>query len=186
MRTTHLMHYAFRARDPRRLGHFYANLFEGQFVLHPVMVPLGIILVKINHPEALFNGLLEFWPWDIVWDGAEAVFRKIPPRPSPTSYGHLAVYVPKSTEEIVAELDQRGIAHRLEPRGIGLKIPTIDDPEGNMIELFPNLEHMDLPPGALVPPAQADAAIAHLKQQFNAKSAQLRPEQGYPLLMFEG
>ncbi|MBI1900653.1 MAG: hypothetical protein HYS13_06025, partial [Planctomycetia bacterium] len=90
MRTSDILHYAFRAQDPRKLGHFYARLFEGQFFLHPTMTGLGIIMVKLNHPESVFRGLLEFWPWDVVWDGRAAVFRKAPPRPTETSYGHLA------------------------------------------------------------------------------------------------
>jgi hypothetical protein len=72
VQTSELLHYAFRARDTEGLGHFYADVFEGRFFLHPVMTGLGIILVKLNHPEALFHGLLEFWPWDVVWDGAAA------------------------------------------------------------------------------------------------------------------
>jgi hypothetical protein len=75
MRTSELLHYAFRANDPHRLAHFYADLFEAPFFLHPVMTPLGILMVKLNHPEAIFHGLLEFWPWDVVWDGHACVFR---------------------------------------------------------------------------------------------------------------
>ena len=82
MKTSELLHFAFRARDPLTLGRWYAELFEGQFFLHPVMSALGIVIVKINHPEAVFDGLLEFWPWDLEWDGQAAVFRKIEPRPS--------------------------------------------------------------------------------------------------------
>ena len=44
MRTSDLLHYAFRAREPERLGHWYADLFEASFFLHPVMTGLGIIL----------------------------------------------------------------------------------------------------------------------------------------------
>src|SRR5262245_10869950 len=101
MKTSDLLHVAFRARDPEKLGHFYADLFAGDFFLHPVMTGLGIIIIKINHPAALFNGLIEFWPWDVIWDGAAAVFRRVPPQPSPISYGHLAVKVTASTEQIV-------------------------------------------------------------------------------------
>ena len=74
-----------------RWAKWYAELFEGQFFIHPVMSALGIVIVKINHPEAVFDGLLEFWPWDLEWDGQACVFRKIEPQPSPTSYGHAAV-----------------------------------------------------------------------------------------------
>ena len=89
MKTNGILHYAFRARDPERLGHFYAGLFDGQFLLHPVMTGLGIVIVKIGESKACFNGLLEFWPWDVEWNGATATFRKIESRPPPTSYGHL-------------------------------------------------------------------------------------------------
>ena len=71
MKTSDLLHFAFRARDPLRLAKWYADLFEGQFFIHPVMSALGIVLVKLNHPEEVFNGLIEFWPWDIAvgWQG---------------------------------------------------------------------------------------------------------------------
>jgi hypothetical protein len=185
MQASQLLHYAFRARDPEKLGYFYTDLLEGHFFFHPVMNGLGIILVKLNHPEAVFHGLLEFWPWDVIWDSSTAVFRKVPPQPSPTSYGHLAVKVTKNTEQIVAELRQRGIAHRMEPRGPGFFIPTIDDPEGNMIELFPNIAHMPLPAGALGSPAQARQVIPALRRQFAERTANHPPEQGYPLSLFE-
>jgi hypothetical protein len=183
MQTSELLHYAFRARDPEKLGHFYADLFQGRFFLHPVMTGLGIIMVKLNHPEAVFQGLLEIWPWDVVWDGAAAVFRKVSPQPSPTSYGHLAVKVSHSTDQILAELRQRGLAHRMEPRGPGLLIPVLDDPEGNMIDLFPNLDHYTVPPEAICSREHAARAIAALRQQFAARTAGRPPEQGYPLLM---
>ena len=41
MKTSELLHFAFRARDPLALGKWYAELFEGQFFLHPVMSPWG-------------------------------------------------------------------------------------------------------------------------------------------------
>src|SRR3989304_2971293 len=107
MRTSELLHFAFRARDPLALGRWYAELFEGQFFLHPVMSALGIVIVKLNHPNAVFDGLVEFWPWDLVWDGDAAVFRKVEPQPSPTSYGHAAVKVAADAEAIRAELDRR-------------------------------------------------------------------------------
>src|SRR6478609_4603279 len=129
MKTSELLHFAFRARDPLALGRWYAELFEGQFFVHPVMSALGIVIVKINHPEAVFDGLLEFWPWDLEWDGAAAVFRKIKPEPSPTSYGHMAVKVAAEAGAICAELDRRGIAYRMEQRAMGFSLPVIDDPE---------------------------------------------------------
>lgn len=185
MRTAELLHYAFRARDPLALARWYAELFDGRFFLHPVMTPLGIYMVKVCHPEAVFVGLLEFWPWDIVWDGTAHVFRKVEPRPSPTSYGHMALKISATTDEIVADLKRRGIAYRMEPRALALAIPVIDDPEGNMIELFPNIDHISLPPEAICPPAALDQVLPMLKAQFDQRLAAKKPKDGVPLLMFE-
>jgi hypothetical protein len=185
MRTSELLHFAFRARDPLALGRWYAELFDGQFLVHPVMSALGIVIVKINHPEAVFDGLLEFWPWDLEWDGHAAVFRKIEPRPSPTSYGHAAVKVAADADTICAELRRRGIPCRMEPRATGFLIPVVDDPEGNMVELFPNVDHMPLPGKALCPPEQLDAALAQIRTAFTEFAKNLDPADGVPLLLFE-
>lgn len=181
MKTSHILHYAFRARDPAKLGRFYAELFEGDYFVHPVMAGVGIVIVKINHPEALFHGLLEFWPWDIVWDGQAMVFRRVKPEPSPTSYGHLAVRVEASEAEVIAELVRRGIPHRMEARSPTLSIPTIDDPEGNMIELFPRLDHMDFPRAMMVAREQAPQVLAEMRRRFAAKAQGHPAEQGYSL-----
>jgi hypothetical protein len=186
MKTTDLLHYAFRARDPQNLGRFYAELFEGDYFVHPVMAGVGIVIVKINHPDALFNGLLEFWPWDIVWDGHAQVFRRVRPEPSSTSYGHLAVRVDASEAEVLAELKRRGIPSRMEARGPTLSIPTIDDPEGNMVELFPRIDHMDFPRAALVPRAQAPQVLAELKRQFTEKAAKHPTGPGWSLGFMDG
>lgn len=185
MKTSELLHFAFRARDPLALGRWYAELFEGQFFIHPVMSALGIVIVKINHSEAVFDGLLEFWPWDLVWDGHAAAFRKIAPQPSPTSYGHAAVKVSADAATIGEELKRRGIPHRLEPRAMGFLIPVVDDPEGNMIELFPNIDHMELPGKALCPPEHIDAALAQVHEQFAELTKDLTPSDGVPLLLFD-
>jgi hypothetical protein len=182
MRTSELLHFAFRARDPLALGRWYAELFEGQFFVHPVMSALGIVIVKLNHPEAVFDGLLEFWPWDIEWDGHSAVFRKVASQPTPTSYGHVAVKVQAESDAICAELRRRGIGHRMEPRAM---IPVIDDPEGNMIELFPNIDHMPLPEKALCPAAHIDAALAQVRAAFDQLMKNRDPREGVPLLLFE-
>jgi hypothetical protein len=149
------------------------------------MSALGIVIVKINHPEAVFDGLLEFWPWDLVWDGESAVFRRVEPRPSPTSYGHAAVKVTSDTDTIRAELDRRGIRYRLEPRSMGFVIPVVDDPEGNMVELFPNIDNMPLPDKALCPPEHIDAALAQVRAGFAELTKDLNPADGVPLLLFE-
>jgi hypothetical protein len=185
MRTSELLHFAFRARDPLALGSWYAELFDGHFILHPIMCGLGIVLVKLNHPEAVFHGALEFWPWDLVWDGQTAAFRRVEPQPSPISYGHMALMVPQTTATIVEELERRGIAYQMEPRSLGFSIPVISDPEGNMVELFPNMAHIELPPGAICPPAEAPAAIAAIKAQLEPLIAGRKPSEGIPLLLFE-
>lgn len=185
MKTSDLLHFAFRARDPLALGRWYASLFEGQFFLHPVMSALGIVIVKLNHPEAVFDGLIEFWPWDLEWDGQAAVFRKTAPQPSPTSYGHAAVKVAADTSTICSELDRRGISYRMEPRATGFLIPVVDDPEGNMVELFPNIDHMALPEKALCPPEHVDEALAQIRAGFAELTKNLNPADGVPLLLFE-
>jgi hypothetical protein len=185
MKTSDLLHFALRAKDPLALGRWYAELFEGQFFVHPVMSALGIVIVKMNHPEAVFNGLIEFWPWDVVWDGPAAVFRKIKPEPSPTSYGHAAVKVMAGADDICDELKRRDIPYRLEPRATGFLIPVIDDPEGNMIELFPGIDHLPLPPKALCPPEHIDAALAEVCAEFAELTRNLDPADGVPLLIFE-
>lgn len=166
MQSCRLLHFACRASDPERLGHFYANLFDGRFFIHPVMCALGIVIVKLPEPKGCFSSLLEFWPWDIEWDGRRGVFHRIAPRPTPTSYGHLAIHVAQSGEQVIAELEQRKVPYRIEPRGPGLNIPCIDDPEGNMVEIFPDVDDMPLPPEAFCAPGQASAVIAALKQQL--------------------
>jgi len=185
MRTSELLHFAFRARDPLALGKWYAELFEGQFLIHPVMSAMGIVTVKINHPEAVFNGLLELWPWDVEWDGHAAVFRRIESRPTQTSYGHTAIKVAADAEVICAELSRRGISYRMEPRSTGFLIPVIDDPEGNMVELFPNVDHMPLPEKALCTIEHFDAALAEVRGAFAELTKELGPNDGVPLLLFE-
>jgi hypothetical protein len=184
MKTSDLLHFAFRAKDPLALARWYAELFEGQFFVHPVMSALGIMIVKINHPEAVFGGLIEFWPWDLVWDGGVGVFRKIKPEPSPTSYGHAALMVMSGTDEICDELKRRGIPYRMEPRATGFLIPVIDDLEGNMIELFPGTDHLQLPPKALCPPEHIDAALEEVRVGLAALTKDLDPADGIPLLIF--
>lgn len=185
MKTSELLHFACRARDPLKLGRWYAELFEGVFFIHPVMSALGIVIVKINHPEAVFNGLLEFWPWNLQWDGEASLFRRIEARPSPTSYGHCAVKVTADAETICSELKRRGIPFRMEPRAMGFLIPVVDDPEGNMVELFPNIDHLELPEKALCPPEHIDAALTQVRAGFEQLTQGLDVAAGVPLLLFE-
>src|SRR5262249_18412127 len=156
---------------------------ESPFFLHPVMTALGIIMVKLNHPETLYHGLLEFWPWDIVWDGNAAVFRRVSAQPSPTSYGHLAVKVSNHTNQIIDELRQGGTAPARGPRGPGLFPPLTAAPKGNLIDVSPTRDQIEVPPEALCPAAQAGKAIAAIRQRFAERMANHPAEQGYPLIL---
>ena len=101
MKTSELLHFAFRARDPLASAAGTRSCSRASFS-SPGDVALGIVIVKINHPEAVFNGLLEFWPWDLEWDGHAAVFRKIKPQPSPTSYGQPPSKLPRMLTRFAA------------------------------------------------------------------------------------
>jgi hypothetical protein len=94
------------------------------------------------------------------------------------SYGHVAMKVAANSETIVAELKQRGIPHRLEPRATGFLIPVVDDPEGNMVELFPNIDHLELPPGALCPSGVAGCGFQPQPPGWIAADLLLRDGQG--------
>jgi hypothetical protein len=185
MTTSEILHFAFRASDPLTLGTWYAELFDGHFFIHPVMSGLGIVIVKLNHPEAVFDGLLEFWPWDVTWDGTFAAFRKVEARPGPTSYGHIAVKVAADAETIVAELKARGIPYRMEPRASGFLIPVIDDPEGNMIELFPNIDTLEVPPQAFCPRERAAEVYAAMKARLEQRLGPIELGDAVPLLLFD-
>ena len=63
----------------------------------------------------------------------------------------------------------------MEPRATGFLIPVVDDPEGNMIELFPNIDHMPLPDKALCPPEHIDAALAQVRAGFAELTKNLEP-----------
>jgi hypothetical protein len=68
---------------------------------------------------------------------------------------------------------------------MGMLIPVIDDPEGNMVELFPNIDHMELPPQAFCPRENAAERIASVQAMFNERTAKLDANAGVPLLLFE-
>ena len=68
---------------------------------------------------------------------------------------------------------------------MGFLIPVVDDPEGNMVELFPNVDNMPLPGKALSPPEHIDAALAQIKAGFAELTKGLNPADGVPLLLFE-
>lgn len=61
----------------------------------------------------------------------------------------------------------------------------VDDPKGNLVELFPNVDHMEIPPEALCARDQAAEATAHVKGLFEQRLAELEQGDGVPLLMFE-
>jgi hypothetical protein len=54
-----------------------------------------------------------------------------------------------------------------------------------MIELFPNIDHLDVPPGAMCPPAQVTAAMAALKGRLEQATTGRPIHEGVPLLLFE-
>lgn len=68
---------------------------------------------------------------------------------------------------------------------MGFLIPVIDDPEGNMVELFPNVDHVSLPGKAFCPLEQIDAALGAIQKSFAEVSKGLNPADGVPLLLFE-
>ena len=159
MRASSFLHCALRSPDPARIGKFYANLFECGFLIHPVLTGLGVVMVKITNAESVFRGILEFWPLDIYWDGSTASIRKIAPGPMPMQT-HVAFRVDRSKDEILEALTAQGVKARFEPRGTGLIVVGFDDPDGNFVEIFPDVETMELPPGAFCQTEDLDQVMA--------------------------
>lgn len=147
MKVSGFLHCAFRSSDPVRIGKFYARLFECDFFIHPVLSGLGIVMVKIANPESVYRGLLEFWPLDLHWDGVEGCFRRVAPG-AQSAQTHVALRVDQPKEEILEALRQGGIDARYELRGPGFQIVCFDDPDGNFVEVFPNIETVAMPPDA--------------------------------------
>ena len=83
MKASSFLHCALRSPDPRRIGKFYADLFECGFFIHPVLAGLGVVMVKISSPDSVFRGILEFWPLDVHWEGTTASIRRVPTGPPP-------------------------------------------------------------------------------------------------------
>jgi hypothetical protein len=73
----------------------------------------------------------------------------------------------------------------MEPRATGLLIAVVNDPEGNMIELFLNIDKISLPGKALCPPEHIDAALAQVREAFGRLTKNLDEADGVPLLLFE-
>ncbi|MGA7213905.1 MAG: VOC family protein [Terrimicrobiaceae bacterium] len=96
---------------------------------------------------------------------------------------HVAFRVDLTKEEILERLKAKGVQARYEPRGPGFFIVSFDDPDGNLVEIFPNVETMDLPPGAFCPAEHLDHVMAELAAQAGTFAS--TDEQGqtiYPLV----
>jgi hypothetical protein len=148
----------------------------------PVLTGWGVVAVKIASPESVFRGILEFWPLDLHWDGPTASFRKIAPGPM-SMQTHVAFRVDCSKEEIMESLTARGIKARYEPRGRGLFIVGFDDPDGNFVEIFPDVETMQLPPEASCPTQDLNRVMMQCAARIDSFAS--TDEQGrtvYPLL----
>lgn len=167
MKATSFLHCALRSPDPRRIGKFYADLFECGFFIHPVLAGLGVVMVKISNPESVFRGILEFWPLDVHWEGTTASIRRVPPGPLPMQ-NHVAFRVDRSKEEILETLTTKGITARYEPRGPGFLIVGFDDPDGNFVELFPDVETMELPAQAFCTAEELDHVMAQSAAWVNS------------------
>jgi hypothetical protein len=182
MTASSFLHCALRSPDPVRIGKFYADLFECGFLIHPVLSGLGVVMVKIANRESVFRGILEFWPLDIQWDGAAASLRKISAGPAPMQ-NHLAFRVDRPKEEILEMLAAKDIVARYEPRGPGLLVVGFDDPDGNFVELFPDVETMELPAGAFCTAQELDQVMARSAAFVrNLGSVNERGESVYPLV----
>jgi hypothetical protein len=181
MKASGFLHCSLRSSDPVRIGKFYADLFETGFLIHPVLTGLGVVMVKIASPESVFRGILEFWPLDIQWDGATASVRRIPVGVQPMQ-NHVAFRVDLAKEEIFEGLTLRGIAARYEPRGPGLVIVGFDDPDGNFVELFPNIDTMEVPPQAFCDAQELDRVMAECRALLDRwASVDERGQPIYPL-----
>ena len=169
MKASSLLHCAFRSPDPVRIGKFYAEIFECGFYIHPVLSGLGIVMVKLASPEALYRGLLEFWPADLHWDGAKARFER-KAEPLAMVQNHVAVRVDQTREEIFAMLEGRVDNVRYEPRGPGFQIVCFDDPDGNFVEIFPDIDTVPLPAEAFCSSDELDGVMAELARYVEAEA----------------
>jgi hypothetical protein len=169
MKASSLLHCAFRSPDPVRIGKFYAGIFDCGFYIHPVLSGLGIVMVKLAEPDALYRGLLEFWPADLHWDGPNARFIRHPEPLAPVQ-NHVAVRVEMSREEIFASLSGRVDNVRYEPRGPGFQIVCFDDPDGNFVEIFPGFDTVPLPPEAFCTGEELDGVMAELARYAEAEA----------------
>jgi hypothetical protein len=169
MKASSLLHCAFRSPDPVRLGKFYAGIFECGFYIHPVLSGLGIVMVKLARPEVVYRGLLEFWPADLYWNGERQRFERRPAEYAPVQ-NHIAVRVDEDRETIFAALEGRVANVRYEARGPGFQIVCFDDPDGNFVEVFPNLETVPMPPEAFCSANELDDVMADLSRYAEAEA----------------
>jgi hypothetical protein len=100
----------------------------------------------------------------------------------PPMQNHVAFRVDLAKEEIFERLTLRGIAARYEPRGPGLVIAGFDDPDGNFVELFPNIETIELPPQAFCDAQELDRVMAECRALLDRwASVDERGQPVYPL-----
>ena len=181
MKASSFLHCALRSPDPVRIGKFYACLFDCSFFIHPVLTGLGVVMVKIASPESVFRGILEFWPLDLHWDGPTASIRKTAPGPM-SMQTHVAFRVDRSKEEILETLTAQDVNARYEPRGRGLIIVGFDDPDGNFVEIFPDVETMELPPEALCHAQDLERIMAECTARVqNFASTDAQGQTVYPI-----
>jgi hypothetical protein len=81
---------------------------------------------------------------------------------------HVAFRVDWSKEQILEELNGKGIAARYEPRGAGFDIVGFDDPDGNFVEVFPGIETADLPPEAFSASGELERVMAEMAVWVNS------------------
>ena len=96
---------------------------------------------------------------------------------------HVAFRVDLAKEEIFERLTSRGITARYEPRSGDLVIVGFDDPDGNFVELFPNIETTDLPPQAFCSAQELDRVMAECKALLDRGAlVEARGQPFYPLV----
>jgi hypothetical protein len=126
--------------------------------IHPVLAGLGVVIVKIASPESVFRGLLEFWPLDLLWDGASFPSQDSEkPSPDAEPCG--------SSRRLVQGANSRGAKPErnrctLRAPRHRLDIVGFDDPDGNFVEVFPGIETADLPPEAFSASGELERVMA--------------------------
>ena len=93
----------------------------------------------------------------------------------------VALRVDWSKEQILEELNGKGIAARYEPRGTGFNIVGFDDPDGNFVEVFPGIETADLPPEAFSASGELERVMAEMAVWVNSVAVIRDGQEIYPL-----